>query len=180
MRIVSKINRYTDGERQQAKSALVGVRHELDNIDMKTLAALQSNGRMTNVELSRHIGISAPPSLRRMRALEKEGYIRGYHADIDPKKLGYSVAAFVHVGLVSQAEHELKAFKVHLNDWRIVREAYALQGEFDYLLECLARDLKELQSFVADILLTTSNVKSVKTSLLFEVAKKDAGVPIYP
>jgi DNA-binding Lrp family transcriptional regulator len=180
MRTMSKVVRYTDDERAQAKSALVMPRHELDDIDLKVLTALQSNGRMTNVELSRRIGISAPPSLRRVRTLERKGYIRGYHADIDPKMLGFNVVAFVNVGLISQAEQELRAFKKHLNGWHIVREAYSLQGEFDYLLRCVGRDLIELQSFVADILLTTSNVKTVKTSLLFEVVKKDVGLPICP
>ena len=78
--------------------------HKLDSIDLRILSELQNNGRITNVELSRRAKITAPPCLRRMRALEKAGYIRGYHADLDPKHLGYEVGAFVYVGLASQAE----------------------------------------------------------------------------
>src|ERR1043165_10235291 len=82
--------------------------HKLDSIDLRILAELQANGRITNVELSRRAKITAPPCLRRMRALEKAGYIRGYHADLDPKQLGYDVSAFVFVGLSSQADADLK------------------------------------------------------------------------
>ena len=76
---------------------------KLDRIDMKILRDLQGDGRMTNVELSRRAGISAPPCLRRMRALEEAGYIRGYHADLDGEKLGWEVVFFALVGLDSQS-----------------------------------------------------------------------------
>ncbi len=177
---MSRVVRYTEEQQVQAKNSVFMPRHEIDDVDLKLLAALQNDGRQTNIELSRQAGVTAPPCLRRVRTLERKGIIRGYHADIDPKKLGFDVVAFVHVGLVSQAERELATFKKHVNGWRIVREAYALQGETDYLLRCVARDLAELQSFVTDVLLATPNVKTVKTSLLFEVVKINAGLPIYP
>jgi len=173
-----RIVRYTDTEKAAAKNAVIMPRHEVDHVDLKLLVALQDNGRWTNVELSRFAGITAPPCLRRIRTLEERGIIRGYHADIDPKKLGFSVTAFVHVGLTSQTQRELEVFGKHLHSWRIVREAYALQGEVDFLLKCVARDLSELQSFLTDVLLATANVKHVKTSVLFNVVKKAASVPI--
>ena len=84
---------------------------KLDPIDRKILAELQADGRMTNVELAKRVGISAPPCLRRVRTLEEQGYIRGYHADVDARELGFEVQVFAMVGLVSQAEADLIAFE---------------------------------------------------------------------
>ena len=83
----------------------------LDAIDWKILNELQDDGRMTNVDLARRVGISAPPCLRRVRALEEAGYIKGYRALLDEKLLGYEVAVFAMVHLTSQAEADLKAFE---------------------------------------------------------------------
>ena len=84
---------------------------KLDAIDLRILAELQANGRITNVELSRRAKITAPPCLRRMRALEKAGFIKGYHADLDGKALGFEVTGFVFVGLASQKDGDLKHFE---------------------------------------------------------------------
>src|SRR6476659_4959130 len=110
---------------------------KLDAIDLRILSELQANGRITNVELSRRARITAPPCLRRMRALEKAGYIRGYHADLDPKRLGFEVSAYVFVGLSSQAEGDLKRFEEQVRSWPEVRECYMLSGEVDFLLKCV-------------------------------------------
>ena len=104
-------------------------RVKLDRIDRRILHDLQADGRITNVELSRRAGISAPPCLRRVRALEEAGYILGYHADLDPKSLGFHVTVFAQVGLSSQAEPDLKAFEATVRDWPEVRECYMLAGE---------------------------------------------------
>ena len=84
---------------------------KLDAIDLRILAELQADGRITNVELSRRAKITAPPCLRRMRALEKAGFIKGYHADLDGKALGFEVTGFVFVGLSSQKDADLKHFE---------------------------------------------------------------------
>ncbi|HWD29233.1 MAG TPA: Lrp/AsnC family transcriptional regulator [Rhizomicrobium sp.] len=172
-----RVTGYSGAELAAAKNGLVMPRHRLDRVDLALLIALQEEGRLTNVELSRRIGITAPPCLRRVRTLEDRGLIRGYHADVDPKKLGFNVTAFVHVGLKSQADRDIKTFAQALHSWPIVREAYALQGEIDFLLKCIAHDLTELQTFITEVLLATTNVKNVKTSLLFDVIKQ-AGVPV--
>jgi len=90
---------------------------KLDPIDRKILAELQSDGRMTNVELAKRVGISAPPCLRRVRTLEESGYIRGYHADVDARMLGFEVQVFAMVGLHSQAEADLVAFENRCAEW---------------------------------------------------------------
>ena len=153
-------------------------RIKLDAIDRRILHELQANGRITNVELSKRSKISAPPCLRRVRALEQAGFIRGYHADLDAKTLGYEVMAFAFVGLSSQAEPDLKAFEAQVAQWPIVRECYMMSGETDFILKCAARDLSEWQSFVTEKLTAAKNVASVKTALTIRPSKKDPGVPI--
>ncbi|MDA0664190.1 MAG: Lrp/AsnC family transcriptional regulator, partial [Proteobacteria bacterium] len=95
---------------------------KLDRIDRQILRDLQENGRMTNVELARRAGISAPPCLRRVRALEEAGYIHGYHADVDPEMLGFGVIVFAQVGLTRQSEADLVAFEKLVSGWPEVRE----------------------------------------------------------
>ncbi|MBM2291981.1 Lrp/AsnC family transcriptional regulator [Sulfitobacter pseudonitzschiae] len=149
----------------------------LDPIDRKILAELQADGRMTNVELAKRVGISAPPCLRRVRTLEESGYIRGFHADVDAHVLGFEVQVFAMVGLASQAESDLSAFENRCRAWPLVRECHMLNGEVDFILKCVSPDLSGFQSFLTGELLTTPNVASVKTSLVIRQAKDEAGVP---
>ncbi len=149
----------------------------LDPIDRKILAELQADGRMTNVELARRVGISAPPCLRRVRTLEEAGYIRGYHAQVDVRELGFEVQVFVMVGLNSQAEADLAAFEARCRDWPLVRECHMLNGEIDFILKCVAPDLSSFQSFLTEQLTAAPNVASVKTSLVIRCAKEEPGVP---
>ncbi|MEX0339609.1 MAG: Lrp/AsnC family transcriptional regulator [Arenibacterium sp.] len=153
------------------------VTSRLDPIDRKILSELQADGRMTNVELARRVGISAPPCLRRVRTLEEAGLIRGYHADVDTRDLGFEVQVFVMVGLDSQAEAALSAFEERCRNWPLVRECHMLNGEVDFILKCVAPDLSSFQSFLTGELLTTENVASVETSLVIRVAKDEPGVP---
>jgi len=150
---------------------------KLDPIDRKILSELQSDGRMTNVELARRVGISAPPCLRRVRTLEEAGYIRGYHADINPRELGFEVQVFAMVGLHSQAESDLSAFERRCREWSLVRECHMLNGEIDFILKCVAPDLSTFQTFLTEGLTSADNVASVKTSLVIRCAKDQPGVP---
>lgn len=149
----------------------------LDPIDRKILSELQADGRMTNVELAKRVGISAPPCLRRVRALEEAGLIHGYHADVNARELGFEVQVFAMVGLESQAEVELSAFEEKCRSWPLVRECHMLNGEVDFILKCVSPDLSTFQSFLTADLLTTPNVASVKTSLVIRGAKDEPGVP---
>lgn len=151
--------------------------HRLDPIDRKILSELQADGRMTNVELAKRVGISAPPCLRRVRALEEQGFLEGYHADINARELGFEVQVFAMVGLQSQAESDLRAFEDRCRAWSLVRECHMLNGEVDFILKCVSPDLSTFQTFLTDDLLTADNVGSVKTSLVIRVAKDEPGVP---
>ena len=149
----------------------------LDPIDRKILAELQADGRMTNVELAKRVGISAPPCLRRVRTLEETGFIRGYHADVDARELGFEVQVYAMVGLQSQAEADLNAFETRCRTWPLVRECHMLNGEVDFILKCVAPDLSTFQRFLTEELTAADNVASVKTSLVIRGAKDEPGVP---
>jgi DNA-binding Lrp family transcriptional regulator len=149
----------------------------LDAIDWKILKELQDDGRITNVELARRVGISAPPCLRRVRALEEAGFIKGYRALLDEKLLGYEVTVFAMVHLTSQAEPDLKAFEDFVRKEPLVRECWMLSGEIDFVLKCVAPDLKTFQAFVAE-LTGAPHVRNVKTSLTLRTSKDAAMVPM--
>ncbi|PIV76078.1 MAG: AsnC family transcriptional regulator [Rhodobacteraceae bacterium CG17_big_fil_post_rev_8_21_14_2_50_65_11] len=150
---------------------------KLDQTDRRILAELQADGRMTNVELASRVGISAPPCLRRVRTLEEQGFIRGYHAEVEPRLLGFEVQVFAMVGLHSQAEADLTAFEARCRDWPLVRECHMLNGEIDFILKCVAPDLSSFQSFLTEQLTAAENVAQVRTSLVIRGAKDDPGVP---
>ena len=143
---------------------------KLDSVDKQILHDLQGNGRMTNVELAQNAGISAPPCLRRVRALED--------ADIDAEALGYTVTIFAFVGLTSQAETDLQEFEALVSSWDMVRECDMLMGETDFLLKIVAHDWDDFQRFLTTKLTPAPNVSHVKTALSIRSRKNLPGVPI--
>lgn len=151
-----------------------------DRIDRRILSELQSDGRMTNVDLAEHVGLTAPPCLRRVRALEESGAIEGYHATLNAARLGYTITVFAMVSLKSQAEADLRAFETHVAALDPVRECHMLNGEIDFILKIVARDLQEFQSFLTSSLTTAPNVAGVKTSLTIRTSKHVPGVPVDP
>lgn len=153
-------------------------RKKLDRIDRKILEALQQNGRTTNVELARLAGISAPPCLRRVRALEEDGIIVGYSAHIRPQALGYGVTVYAQVKLSSQSEPDLLAFEKQVSEWPLVRECHMLAGETDFLLKIVAADWDDYQQFLTEKLTAARNVSSVKSSLSIRSSKTIGGVPV--
>ncbi len=151
---------------------------KLDKIDQRILSDLQNDGRMTNVELAKRAGISAPPCLRRVRNLEEAGLIQSYHARVNHSALGYPVTVFTTVKLNSVGEGELRRFEGQLSKWPMIREAYVMTGESDFLLKIVARDWDDYQDFLTNSLLESPNVASVKSSLSVKTSKYKAGVPI--
>lgn len=151
---------------------------ELDAIDWKILKELQSDGGITNVELSRRVGISPPPCLRRVKRLEEAGIIKGYRAILDGAALGQPVVAFCLVALKHQSETDLRAFSAALRRWPLVREAWMVSGETDFLLHCVASDLAAFQAFVMDTLIPSPNVEAVRTALTIRKIKDDGQVAI--
>jgi len=152
----------------------------IDELDRSILAILQEEGRITNVELASRVGLTAPPCLRRMRALEESGVIKGYHAELDPGALGYGIMVFALVSLRSQAEDDLRAFESHVATLPEVRECHMLNGEIDFILKIVAHDLQSFQNFLTSRLTPAPNVASVKTSLTIRTSKTSCGIPVDP
>lgn len=151
---------------------------ELDATDWKILRILQEDGRITNVELASRVGISAPPCLRRVKRLEEAGIIRGYRALLNASSLGQTLTAFCLVGLHRQSDADLKAFSAACDGWPLVREAWTIQGEADFLLRCVAPDLVTFQDFVIDTLTRAPGVDTVRTALTIRQVKDAALVPV--
>lgn len=154
-------------------------RAKLDKIDRKILKELQENGRITNVDLAKNVGISAPPCLRRVRALEEIGFIKSYHAKMNANFLGYSVTVFAMVKLTSQAESDLKDFEKRISEWEMVRECHMLAGDVDFLLKIVAKDWDNYQEFLTHELTAAPNVTSVKSMLAVRAGKDQPGIPIH-
>lgn len=151
---------------------------KLDKIDRRILSDLQTDGRMTNVDLAKNAGISAPPCLRRVRNLEESGLIVSYHARVNASALGYPMTVFTGVKLKSVGEGELKKFEQQIEKWPMVREAYVMTGDNDFLLKIVAKDWDDYQNFLTTQLLESANVETVKSSLTVKTSKMLAGVPI--
>lgn len=151
---------------------------KLDAIDWRILKELQADGRLTNVALAARVGITPPPCLRRVRALEEAGFITGYHAAVDPARVGFAVTAHAMVGLYSQSEADLRAFENRVLSWPLVRGCDYLAGETDFILRCVAPDLLAFQDFVTRDLTAAPNVATVKTFVSIRSVKREPGVPL--
>ena len=150
---------------------------KLDRINRQILSDIQSNGRITNVELAANAGISPPPCLRRLRSLEEDGYVRGYHADLDPTMLGFEAEFYALVGLESQALDRLQAFEATVAGWKEVRECHMVRGGGDFLLRMVAHDTAD-ENNITQRLTGTKDVVRVTTFPVIRTAKREPGVPI--
>ena len=150
----------------------------LDEIDRRLLSEMQANGRITNVELASRVGLTAPPCLRRVRALEEGGIIEGYHARLNAGQLGFGITVFAMVSLKAQAETSLREFEDYVGALPEVRECHMLNGEIDFILKIVSRDLQSFQEFLTGKLTAAPNVASVKTSLTIRTSKNEPGVPL--
>ncbi|WP_372618510.1 Lrp/AsnC family transcriptional regulator [Falsiroseomonas sp.] len=150
---------------------------DLDGVDRHILAELQADGRMTNVELARRVGLSAPPCLRRVRRLEEQGVIRGYRADLDPQVLGWQITFFALVGLETQKEAVLTAFERMVTSWPEVRECHMIRGGGDFLLRLVARDTQH-ENALTSRLTEAPHVLRVQTMPTIRTARDISGVPV--
>lgn len=138
---------------------------------------MQADGRITNVKLAENAGISAPPCLRRVRALEDDGFILGYHAEINPALLDFKEMFFALVGLSSQAQSVLQGFEEQVSGWPEVRECHMIRGGGDFLLKIVARD-KEQRDALTMKLTSADDVIKVTTLETIRTSKQQPGVPI--
>jgi DNA-binding Lrp family transcriptional regulator len=152
--------------------------HKLDKIDLNILRELQTEGRLTNIELSKRVGISAPPCLRRVKNLEEAGFIGSYHAHLNIVNLGFNASIFCEIGLNSQNENDLREFETVVKSWPLVRECYMITGGYDFLLKVVAKNFDDYQHFLSTKLGNLANVNHIKTRMIVRTAKKEPGVPV--
>jgi len=152
-------------------------RVKLDAIDRRILRDLQDDGRITNVDLAKHAGISAPPCLRRVRALEESGFIHGYHAEVDGALLGFKETYFALVGLDSQSQTVLKDFEDLMAGWPEIRECHMVRGGADFVLKIVARD-KEHRDQLTMGITEAPHVTTVTTLETIRTSKNLPGVPV--
>ncbi len=153
-------------------------RQRPDPTDLRIMAILQDAGRTPNVVIAREVGVTAPPASRRIRRLEDERHIRGYHARLNADGLGFRVMAFLLVALKRQHDRALRAFSDKISGWPLVRECHALSGQHDFLLRCSARSMEEIVRFTSDQLATDENVETTRTLFCVAIAKETTGVPL--
>ncbi len=152
----------------------------MDGFDRKILAHLQTDGRLTNGELAERIGLSPSQCSRRRSRLEADGVIRGYHAELDPLKIGIGVSSVIAINLSTQNVDQ--ADKLHRLLMRLpeVQEVHALTGDMDYSIKVVARDLQELSEFINTTLLRQEAIQNVKTSIVLDTIKQTSNLPIDP
>ena len=154
------------------------IKKQLDGIDLKILRILQDEGRISNLDLSKKIGMSPPPTLRRVRDLEKNGFIDGFRANLDPSKLGYDLTAWIFISLKNQNEESLNAFEKLVWGWETIRECYMLNGEVDFILKSISKNMAEFNDFLSQNITSNENVLSVKTAFSIRTTKSLGNVQI--
>jgi DNA-binding Lrp family transcriptional regulator len=151
---------------------------DLDPLDLKLLAALQDNGALTNQDLAGAVNLSASQCSRRRQRLEEAGIIRGYRADLDAARLGFTVTVFIFVTLSTHSRQNARRFRDLIATLALVQEAHAMTGDSDYLIKALVPDLKALAALVNEVLLPHESVERVRSSIVLETLKDRVRVPV--
>jgi DNA-binding Lrp family transcriptional regulator len=150
----------------------------VDAFDLKILAALQDDGRLTNQQLAEAVGLSASQCSRRRRRLEEDSVISGYHADLSSEALGFNVIAYIHITLATHSPDNAKRFRALVGRVDDIQEAYSLTGDADYLLKAVLRDLKSLSDIVNNVLMPHQSVAHVRSSIVLDRLKESTKLPL--
>ncbi|WP_105189771.1 leucine-responsive transcriptional regulator Lrp [Pseudoalteromonas sp. T1lg48] len=153
---------------------------QLDRIDRKILVELQRDGRISNVELAKRIGLSATPCLERVKKLEREGYIRGYKAVVDPAKLGQGLLVYVEVTITKTSPDVFDEFNQAVKKHDEIVECHLVSGNFDFLLKTRVTDMSEYRQVLGDILLKLPNISESRTYVVMEEVKGEEALIIRP
>ena len=149
-----------------------------DRFDLKILECLQKQARMSHVELAEEVHLSPSQCLRRLKRLEENAVIRGYHARLEPAKLGYDVIAMVSVSLNKHGENPAQEFHRKINDIEEIVECWMVTGDADYILRVIAEDLKSFSEFLMHRLLRLPEVAAVRSTILMQEMKSSKGLPL--
>lgn len=150
----------------------------LDRLDKRILFELQRNGRISYVELADRIGLSATPCMERVKRLEKDGYIDGYYARLNPQKLGYHMLVFVEISLSYQSPDAFQKFNQAVELLPYILECHLVSGDADYLIKARINDMSEYRALLGDMLLTLPGVKNSKSYIVMEEVKESALLPV--
>jgi Lrp/AsnC family transcriptional regulator, leucine-responsive regulatory protein len=150
----------------------------LDRTDLRILAVLQSDGRITNAELADKVALSPSACLRRLQKLESDGVLTGYTAQVDPQAVGLGLQAFVRVQLTKHESAAVERFVELVNGWPEVVGCYALTGDMDYLLHVYVTDLQDFSRFLLDRLLNAAGVADVNSSFVLRTVKRSPALPL--
>ena len=131
---------------------------KLDKTDLKILRILQDEGRISNLDLSKKIQMSAPPTLRRVRELERNGYIENITANLNTEKLGFDLIAWIFISLKNQNEESLGSFEKLVWGWEPIRECFMLNGEIDFILKCVVKNMNEFNNFLTTHVTSNENI----------------------
>jgi DNA-binding Lrp family transcriptional regulator len=151
---------------------------KIDKTDLKILRILQDEGRISNLDLSKKIEMSAPPTLRRVRELERSGYIENITANLNAEKLGYDLIAWIFISLKNQNEESLGSFEKLVWGWEPIRECFMLNGEIDFILKCVVKNMNEFNNFLTTNVTSNENILSIKTAFVIKNTKKLGTVPL--
>jgi len=151
---------------------------KLDKIDMKLIAVLQRDARISMVDLAEEVGLSATPCARRVRQMEAAGLIQGYTAVVDPKKIGHAIQAVVEIKLAQHTDEIAERFRRTLLERPEVIACYVMTGETDFLLHVIVRDIEALSDFTMRKLLRIPGVRDMRSSIVLETVKRTYQLPV--
>lgn len=151
---------------------------ELDKIDFNILKILQENGRITNLQLSQHIGLSPAPTLERVRKLENSGYIKSYHALVDEEKLGLGIKTFIQVSLDFHQQDTIQVFLKEIDEIKEITECHHVTGQCDFILKAYVKDIKTYEQLIMQKISRISVVKTFQTMMIMSTRKKEPIVPL--
>jgi Lrp/AsnC family transcriptional regulator, leucine-responsive regulatory protein len=150
----------------------------IDEVDVQLLKLLQDDGRITNADLAKSVGLSPPSVLQRVRALERSGFIRGYTALLDPDRLGLKITAFAMVSLSLHQDMPIERFRRSVQEIEEVQECYHVSGEYDFLLKIVVRDMKAYEALIREKISKIRGIRQINSSFVFGIPKQSTSIPL--
>jgi Lrp/AsnC family leucine-responsive transcriptional regulator len=157
---------------------LVKTPKHIDKIDRRILIELQKDGKISNVDLSKTVGLSPSPCLERVKRLEQQGYITGYHAKVDPTKLGAAMLVFVEITLTKTSIDIFTEFSAAVQRQEDIQECHLVSGNFDFLLKARVADMASYRKLLGDTLLRLPGVSESRTYVVMEEVKHTSNIKI--
>ena len=151
---------------------------KIDRIDRNILTTLQKEGRISYTDLADKVGLSTTPSIERVKRLEKDGFIEGYFARLNPEAMGYTMLVFVEISLSYQSPDAFEKFNRAVNLLPYIMECHLVSGDSDYLLKARIKDMSEYRALLGDMLLTLPGVKNSKSYIVMEEVKESFNIPV--